>query len=377
MKINSLLLFGAALVALGSCATGNGEKTLLKGQVKEGIDSVTVQVRYPGTELDTVVAVAGGNFSLEIPTDRMSNGVVKVEHTYLPFIPDGSELEVVIADSSYICSKDEKSLQNAIVAYDQKMQQLYNDFMNLRRELSADTALNDEEKNEKLNEAYEELTEDKKALCLETLKDNPDNFLGASALSNVYYELDMDELQTLVNGLSEEMKAQETIKSIIASLEAKQATAEGKMFVDFEVQTVIGHDRSMAANPVYSTVKLSDYVGKGKYVLVDFWSPWCGPCKREMPNIKAIYDKWHGEHFDVLSVAVWEREDVRVTMETADKLGVTWNQINNAKSIPTELYGIDGIPHIILFGPDGTILKRGLHGTELAETVDEYLSKLN
>ena len=136
----------------------------------------------------------------------------------------------------------------------------------------------------------------------------------------------------------------------------------GDMFTDFEI-----------AQPDGSVVKLSDYVGKGKYILVDFWASWCGPCKREIPNIKAAYDKYAGEKFDVLSVAVWDKpEDTAVA---AAEHGVTWNQIVNAQKIPTKIYGIEGIPHLILFGPDGVIITRGdeLRGDGLEKTLSKLL----
>ena len=136
---------------------------------------------------------------------------------------------------------------------------------------------------------------------------------------------------------------------------------EGDLFTDFSIP-----------QPDGSIAKLSDYAGKGKYLLVDFWASWCGPCKREIPNIKAAYDKYHGDKFDVLSVAVWD--EPADTKKAAAELGISWNQIINAQKIPTDLYGIDGIPHIILFGPDGTIVKRGeaLRG----EGLDAILSEL-
>jgi thioredoxin-related protein len=92
-----------------------------------------------------------------------------------------------------------------------------------------------------------------------------------------------------------------------------------------------------------------------------------------MPNIKAVYEQYKGEKFDVISIAVWERQPVEVTIETAEKLGMDWIQINNAQREPAALYGVESIPHIILFGPDGTILKRGFHGAEIAEVVGSYL----
>ena len=139
------------------------------------------------------------------------------------------------------------------------------------------------------------------------------------------------------------------------------STEEGAMFTDFE-----------ATQPDGSIAKLSDYVGKGKYILVDFWASWCGPCKREIPNIKAAYDKYAGEKFDVLSVAVWDKPED--TAKAAAEHGVVWNQIVNAGKVPTDIYGIEGIPHLILFGPDGVILKRGeaLRG----EGLDKVLSTI-
>ena len=90
-----------------------------------------------------------------------------------------------------------------------------------------------------------------------------------------------------------------------------------------------------------------------------------------MPNLANVYNTYHGDNFDMLSIAVWD--EVEDTKVAAKELGIVWNQIVNAQQIPTDLYGIDAIPHVILFGPDGTILKRDLRGEKIGEAVKEAL----
>lgn len=113
-------------------------------------------------------------------------------------------------------------------------------------------------------------------------------------------------------------------------------------------------------------------MGSDVPVLVDFWASWCGPCKAEIPNVKKVWEKYAGKDFDVLSVAVWDEK--QASIDTAAAYGVKWNQIVDAQSLPTEIYGIQGIPHIILFGPDGTILKRDLREEKIEAEVAKYVS---
>ena len=272
---------------------------------------------------------------------------------------------ILSAVAALLLSACGQTPEEKVKAFDEAIEAMENEYYAMRDSLASD---------QDAWEAYYSVFMDEyKNFNLDNAKKNLDNEVAVHALLNLRGFLTDEESAEILNGLSPEMLEDETVQALKKGLDARMETAEGKMFKDFTVNSVIGHTRSIPAQPIYAEVKLSDYVGKGKYILLDFWSPWCGPCRMEMPNIKSVYDKYKGDKFDVVSIAVWERKPVEVTIETAEKLEMTWNQINNAGREAAEIYGVEAIPHIILFGPDGTILARGFHGAEIEEVVSSYL----
>ena len=136
-----------------------------------------------------------------------------------------------------------------------------------------------------------------------------------------------------------------------------QAPQEGDRFEDF----VVEHDGK--------TTRFSDYVGNGKYVLVDFWASWCGPCRREIPNLISAYNQYKDKGLMVLGVAAWDKPEDTLKAIEEDK--IPYPQILNSQEIATNLYGISGIPEIILFAPDGIILARGLRGNGIEKKLAE------
>ena len=212
------------------------------------------------------------------------------------------------------------------------------------------------------------------------LKKNLDNAVGVLALKEVYSNLEPEELDTYLNKLSAPLEGKDSsfVAYLKENVKASLGTAVGKAFTDFSVEHVTGVDAK--GEPIYETRHLSDYVGKGKVFLVDFWSPWCPPCKAELPNVKSVWEKYHGDKFDVLSVAVWEESrgmSWRNTIDTAAVYGIQWNQINNGHQEPATLYGIQGIPHMVLFDAEGKIIARGdaLRGEKLDPAIAAALAE--
>lgn len=190
--------------------------------------------------------------------------------------------------------------------------------------------------------------------ALNTLDENLDNPIGYLILVQTASDLTPEELDAY---LAKEPSLKETqyISRMLEMNRRKAATDVGAKYADFDI----------------NGQKLSDYVGKdGKYLLVDFWASWCGPCKRQIPVIKELLAE-HSDKLNVLGVAVWDEPDD--TRRAIKEHGITWPGIIGADRIPTDIYGIAGIPCIMLIGPDGTILSRDKQGDELKADVARLL----
>jgi thiol-disulfide isomerase/thioredoxin len=121
------------------------------------------------------------------------------------------------------------------------------------------------------------------------------------------------------------------------------------------------------------TVRLSDFAGKGKYVLLDFWASWCGPCRAAMPEIKLLNDTYSGKDLEVIGLVV--SDNIETHLQAAKASKVTWPQIFDSKNEFVLLYGIKGIPTLILLDRDGTILVRTHEKNEVIEKIQDLLGK--
>lgn len=222
---------------------------------------------------------------------------------------------------------------------------------------TASEKLEGEKLQEQLSAIESKLDSDFLDLTERILKKSKNADLCVAALKESAGMMAPEKTLKYIADLPKEARESEEIGSIKTKTENQLASAVGNMFLDFEADGV----------------KFSDFIGKGKVFLVDFWASWCGPCKREIPNIRTVYEKYAGEEFDVLSVAVWDKPED--TAAAAAEHGIIWNQMVNTGKVATELYGIMGIPQIMLFGADGKILKKDLRGSEIEKAVREALGK--
>lgn len=201
--------------------------------------------------------------------------------------------------------------------------------------------------------------------CVELYTEHHDDAVGFFLLYTVYMqEAEPDVQKAVIAGFGPWLKSRKMVQNILLRIEAQEKTAEGQPFVDIKGKDEKGN-----------SVALSDFVGKGNYVLMDMWASWCGPCKGEIPNLAKLHKEFKNKGLTVLGLFVWDKEENLKKAMEAEK--VTWPQIFDSEETAMKLYGVDGIPHIILFAPDGTILKRNLRGENMIQTVTEIMTKNN
>jgi thiol-disulfide isomerase/thioredoxin len=198
--------------------------------------------------------------------------------------------------------------------------------------------------------------------CRELYKGHNNDAVGFFLLyTNFMRGLDSEVQEAIINEFGPLLKSTRMVQETLKLIAGQKNTAEGKPFVDVKGKDAEGKE-----------VALSDFVGKGDYVLMDMWASWCGPCRGEIPNLAQLYNRYKGKGFTVVGLFVWDEEsNLKKSLEEEK---ITWPQVIDTEGNAMDLYGVSGIPQIILFAPDGTIVKRNLRGENMIQTVDKIMS---
>ncbi len=366
MKKLTYLAITAAALTIAACTGENKNGYVITGSVEGADDGDTVYLQEAnGRELvkiDTAI-IRNGTFTFKGQQDSAVNRYltcqVKDQPLLMDFFLENGKIKVALGkenDSATGTPSNDayQEIREKIDGIGKKTNEIFN--------MLSDTLLTDEQREAKLKEAAQ-LEAEYSAALKEAVKKNIGNAVGIHLFKRTFYENSIDENDALLQQIPANFQNDEAIVKIKEMTEKQKRTAVGTKFIDFEMKT-----------PEGKAVKLSDYAGKGKVVLVDFWASWCGPCRREMPNLVEAYAKYKGKKFEIVGVSL--DQDAEAWKESIKSLKMTWPQMSDLKLWQNEgaqLYAVNSIPHTVLIDGEGTIIARGLHGDGLAEKLAEII----
>ena len=269
--------------------------------------------------------------SVQVNLDDLENAVITGSAVHDEFV----------AFKDYMAPIDER---------DQKLREDY-------REASMN---GDQEKMEQLRAESENIYNDQQEMLYQYIEDKKSSYMAPFVIRRyLVYELDENELDSLLQNLDPAIHNSLDYMSLNERMETLRRVAVGKEATDFILNDPDG-------NPI----ALSSF--RGKVLLVDFWASWCGPCRRENPNVVKLYNDFKDKGFEILGVSLDESHDKWIGAIEADEL--TWPHVSDLEgwsSAAGKLYGINSIPATVLLDRDGVIVAKNLRGDALRKKLEE------
>ena len=332
----------------------DGKSTMDSAEVKDGKFSFT------GTLTDPVMGSLRAKYQ-EVPGAKS-----------IKAISYNRDIKQVFLENSKIKVSSVDSFANATIK-GSKSHAAYVSWTDLTKEETAQSAALNKEYSEyykkkdqagmdRIDAAFDKLTEQKNIKNKQYLKDNASSPIAMFVLKQYAgYDINADDVEPLFLALPEVLRASPAGKDMSEKIETAKKTGIGKMAMEFTQNDTLG-------NPV----SLSSF--RGKYVLIDFWASWCGPCRQENPNVVKAFNAYNGKGFTVLGVSLDQPTAKDKWMKAIHDDNLTWTQVSDLKYWKNDVamqYGIQAIPQNFLIDPQGKIVGKNLRGEALNKKLAE------
>lgn len=366
--IKGLLFAAVGVMALAACQEKGGYT--INGTIAGAKDGEYVYMRYyDGREaftLDSAI-VKNGKFEFKGMPDSVfapkfiiyGNEDQNINATV--FVEDGT-INVDMAEGNSKVSGTPSN--DAFAAFIEKYSGFENQMTAIATTFRTDTTLTDVQK-DSLVEAYDKVSEECMDYVYAQTEANINNAVGAYMLQSNGLSFEVEQANALLEKLPQKFLASSAMTRLKEYVDNAMNTVVGKKYIDFTMNT-----------PEGETVKLSDFVSKNKYTLIDFWASWCGPCRQEMPNVVDAYKQFKSKGFGIVGVSL--DKDADKWKQAIKDLNITWPQMSDLKAWQCEgakLYGVRAIPATVLVDQEGNIVARDLRGEDIAAKLEELLLK--
>ncbi|MCW3076590.1 MAG: Alkyl hydroperoxide reductase [Bacteroidetes bacterium] len=209
---------------------------------------------------------------------------------------------------------------------------------------------------------YEAIMNKYNKLVAAKVKNNTNMYASIMAIQSMEPDKNRDLYLALDKGLTAKYPNDKTVRTFHEMINKIMATTTGQEAPEILSPTPEGKELALSSL-------------KGKVVLIDFWASWCGPCRKEMPNVVKAYNKYKDKGFEIYGVSLDQDKDRWV--EAIKKDGITWPQVSDLKywdSEAAKIYGVQGIPYTVLLNKEGQIIAKGLRGAELEKAIENALA---
>ncbi len=359
--MKKLGMMAMAALALVACQEKNGYT--ISGTVADAgdNDSVSLQLVEGRRRIDVEkVPVVNGKFELKGVADSVKVALISLGDMACQLFLEPGDIKVDLKHGQMALALGTPN-NNAYEAFMSDMNALQEEYSEIAQS-AKNPELSEAEKAE-IKKQMGDFEEKYYQAIKNSIIDNVGTDFGLFNLGNSYYYFTPEELAPVLEGYVAAFPNNARLLRIKENNDLSLETAVGKQFKDFEMADVDGNMR-----------KLSEFIAVNEVTLVDFWASWCGPCRAEMPAVKAAYEAYKNKGFGIVGVSLDNNKEAWVG--AIANLGIEWPQISDLQGwncAGAKLYGVNSIPATVLVAKDGTILAKNLRGEAIQEKLAELL----